>query len=86
MSDILTLTVAELARQLATKSLSAVELAGAYLDRIEAANPAYNAYVTVDRERTLAEALAADRRRAEGNATTLTGVPLAHKDLFCAEG
>ncbi|MDR3300108.1 MAG: Asp-tRNA(Asn)/Glu-tRNA(Gln) amidotransferase subunit GatA, partial [Candidatus Accumulibacter sp.] len=56
------------------------------LDRIEKINPRINAYITVDREKTLAQALAADQRRAAGEAGPLTGVPLAHKDIFCAEG
>jgi len=86
MSDIFTFTVAELARQLAGKSISSVELASAYLDRIEAHNKDINAFVTIDRAKTLADAGAADARRAAGNAGPLTGIPIAHKDLFCAEG
>jgi len=85
MSDIFTFTVAELARQLAGKSISSVELASAYLDRIEAHNKDINAFVTIDRAKTLADAGAADARRAAGNAGPLTGIPIAHKDLFCAE-
>jgi aspartyl-tRNA(Asn)/glutamyl-tRNA(Gln) amidotransferase subunit A len=40
----------------------------------------------VDPDKTLAEAAAADARRATGQADALTGVPIAHKDIFCAEG
>jgi aspartyl-tRNA(Asn)/glutamyl-tRNA(Gln) amidotransferase subunit A len=86
MSEIIACTVAELSRKLAAKSLSAVELASTYLDRIDALNASYNAFVTVDREQTLAGARAADALRASGDAGPLTGVPIAHKDLFCAEG
>ena len=86
MSELFSCTVAELSRQLAEKSVSAVELASAYLGRIDSLNTRYNAFVTVDHEKTLADARAADARRAQGKATALTGVPLAHKDLFCAEG
>jgi aspartyl-tRNA(Asn)/glutamyl-tRNA(Gln) amidotransferase subunit A len=66
--------------------ISSVELATLFLDRIEAANPALNAFITVDRPRTLAQARAADERIARGEAGTLTGIPVAHKDIFCAEG
>ena len=86
MSEVFSFTVADLSRKLADKSLSSVELASAYLDRIDRLNKHYNAFVSVDHERTLADAKAADARRAQGTATALTGIPIAHKDLFCAEG
>ncbi|MDR3221212.1 MAG: Asp-tRNA(Asn)/Glu-tRNA(Gln) amidotransferase subunit GatA [Candidatus Accumulibacter sp.] len=79
-------TLKQLSRALAAGEISAVELARLYLDRIEKINPRINAYITVDREKTLAQALAADQKRAAGEAGPLTGVPLAHKDIFCAEG
>jgi aspartyl-tRNA(Asn)/glutamyl-tRNA(Gln) amidotransferase subunit A len=76
----------ELAQALAKKQISAVELAGLFLDRIERLNPLLNAYITVDRERTLTQARAADASRAAGDAGSLTGIPLAHKDIFVASG
>ena len=79
-------TLKQLSQQLADKKVSAVELAAAYLDRIEALNPALNAFITVDREKTLAAAQAADARRAGGDAGALVGVPVAHKDIFCQQG
>src|SRR4029079_8329962 len=78
--------VAELSRQLASKAISAVELARAYLERIERLNGTLNAFIAVDAERTLAQARAADERIAQGRGTPLTGIPIAHKDLFCARG
>ena len=71
-------TLKELSVQLANKDVSAVELATAYLARIDAHNPALNALVTLDRERTLAAAAAADARRAAGDAHALTGLSLIH--------
>jgi aspartyl-tRNA(Asn)/glutamyl-tRNA(Gln) amidotransferase subunit A len=76
----------ELAAALAAKQLSSVELTQRFLDRIAAANPALNAFVTTDPERSLAQARAADARRARGEATPLTGIPIAHKDIWCAKG
>ena len=68
------------------KEISAVELATLFLDRIATHNPLLNAFITCDREATLAEALGADERLARGQAAPLTGIPLAHKDLFCTVG
>jgi aspartyl-tRNA(Asn)/glutamyl-tRNA(Gln) amidotransferase subunit A len=74
-------SVAELSRALGNKEVSAVELAQLYLARIEKFR-AFNAFLDVRPEVTLAQAHAADRMRAEGRATPLTGVPVAHKDIF----
>ncbi|MDR1934058.1 MAG: Asp-tRNA(Asn)/Glu-tRNA(Gln) amidotransferase subunit GatA, partial [Candidatus Accumulibacter sp.] len=79
-------TLKQLSQALAAREISSVELARLYLERIEKLDPRLNAYITVDRDKTLAQAAAADQRRAAGEAGPLTGVPLAHKDIFCAEG
>jgi len=63
-----------------------VELARAYLDRIARHGAALNAFITVDPEKTLEQARRADERIARGEAQPLTGIPIAHKDLFCARG
>lgn len=76
----------DLSAALAAKQVSAVELSGLFLDRIEKFNPAYNAFVTVDRAKTLAQAAEMDARRAAGETGPLLGIPLAHKDIFCTEG
>ncbi len=81
-----TRSVAELAAGLARKEYSAVELAQHFLSRIERSNDALNAFVTVTPDRALADARAADEARAAGRAGPLTGVPLAHKDIFCTDG
>ena len=79
-------TVAGLARGLLNGEYSSVELTRACLDRIAAGQPALNAFVTVTAEGALAAAQAADDARAAGRAGPLTGVPIAHKDIFCTEG
>ncbi|MCP5278892.1 MAG: Asp-tRNA(Asn)/Glu-tRNA(Gln) amidotransferase subunit GatA [Thiobacillus sp.] len=79
-------TIKQLADQLAAGKVSSVELCQDYLARIERLNPTLNAFVTVDRDKTLAEAASADALRASGQAGPLTGVPIAHKDIFCTEG
>ncbi len=79
-------TVAALAKGLAAGEFSSVELTRSYLDRIQAAQPGLNAFITVTAEAALAEAAAADAARAAGKGGALTGVPLAHKDIFCTEG
>jgi aspartyl-tRNA(Asn)/glutamyl-tRNA(Gln) amidotransferase subunit A len=76
----------ELRRALDARQISAVELASLFLDRIDALNPELNAFITVDRDGALAAARAADERIAAGSAGPLTGIPLAHKDVFCTEG
>ena len=80
------LTIAEAASALASRKISAVELATAHNDAIAALNPRLNAYITLTPEVALEHAKAADARIAAGNATPLTGIPLAIKDLFCTAG
>ncbi len=75
-----------LAALIADRKLSSRELTQSYLDRIAALNPALNAFITVDAEKSLQEASAADARIAAGDMTPLTGVPIAHKDIFCTDG
>lgn len=75
-----------LSQMLAEKQVSSVELTQTFLNRIDALNPDINAYVALDKEKTLAQASLADARIAAGNAAPLTGVPIAQKDIFCAKG
>ncbi len=79
-------TVTELSSSLRQRRFSATELARSLLERINAAQPALNAFVSIEAESALAAAAAADHALASGNAPPLTGVPIAHKDLFCTEG
>ena len=71
---------------LQAREISSVELTQTYINRIAKYNPSINAYITLDTEKTLNQAKAADARIAAGNAEALTGIPLAQKDIFCAKG
>ncbi|WMW81089.1 Asp-tRNA(Asn)/Glu-tRNA(Gln) amidotransferase subunit GatA [Undibacterium cyanobacteriorum] len=73
-------TLKHLSAMLQNKEVSATELAQHYLTRI--ANSPLNAFTHVDPQLTLAQAQAADQRRANGDQSPLLGVPVAHKDIF----
>jgi aspartyl-tRNA(Asn)/glutamyl-tRNA(Gln) amidotransferase subunit A len=79
-------SLSELASHLRARAVSSVELTTLFLDRIARFDPQLNAFITVDRAKSLALARAADQRIARGDSTPLTGIPVAHKDLFCAKG
>ncbi len=80
------LTAAELSAKLQNREVSAREAAEAHLDRIESLNPEFNAFLHVDREITLAQADAAQVKLDSGDASPLTGIPVALKDNMCAQG
>lgn len=73
-------TLTELSAQLKNKKISAHELAQLYLQRIASSH--LNAFIDVQPELTLAQAKQADARIARGDVTPLTGLPIAHKDIF----
>ena len=79
--DLHQLGVAELARALATRDVSAVETAQHFLQRMKA-HASLGAFVAVDEDVTLAQARSADALLAAGSAPALAGVPIAHKDIF----
>jgi aspartyl-tRNA(Asn)/glutamyl-tRNA(Gln) amidotransferase subunit A len=80
------LTVAQLAEQLRARHVSCVELTRLFLERIAAHGPRLNAFITVTAETALAQAALADQRIARGEHAPLTGIPVAHKDIFCTAG
>jgi aspartyl-tRNA(Asn)/glutamyl-tRNA(Gln) amidotransferase subunit A len=79
-------TVADLAAALRARKLSSVELTEQALTRVEAAQQALNAFITIDREGALAAARAADAALARGDAPPLAGIPVAHKDVLMTAG
>ncbi|MFT7185616.1 MAG: aspartyl-tRNA(Asn)/glutamyl-tRNA(Gln) amidotransferase subunit A [Pseudohongiellaceae bacterium] len=79
-------TVKELSLGLAQGEFSSLELTQHYLDRIKEKDGAINSFITVTEEQALVEANAADKTRAEGKGSDWTGIPFAHKDIFCTEG
>src|SRR5437899_11032868 len=76
----------ELSAALAQKKISSAELTKLFLDRTSRLNGALNAFITVEAEKSLAEAREADECIANGDAKPLTGIPVAHKDLFGTKG
>src|SRR2546430_4246942 len=76
----------ELSAALAQKKISSAELTKLFLDRTTGLNAALNAFITVETGRSLAQAHAADERIARGDAKPLTGIPIAHKDIFVTKG
>jgi aspartyl-tRNA(Asn)/glutamyl-tRNA(Gln) amidotransferase subunit A len=83
---VLNSTVTELSAALAAKKISSVELTRLFLDRIKGLNGRLNAFITVAEGHSLAQARVADERRSRGEAGPLTGIPVAHKDIFCTRG
>lgn len=78
-------TITELSAGLAAGEYSSVELTRHYLERIEK-HKDLNCYIAVDKEGALQQASQADALIAGGGAGALTGVPMAHKDIFMTEG
>lgn len=79
-------TIKELQQGLSQGQYSSVEITQQYLQQIKHSNDQINAFITVTEDQALAQAKAADESIAQGNAQPLTGIPLAHKDIFCTDG
>ena len=86
MLEMINDSLKQLGTALRNKEISSVELTQLYLARISGLNPALNAYITVNPEVSLAQAREADAMIAKGNIQSLTGIPIAQKDIFCAKG
>jgi aspartyl-tRNA(Asn)/glutamyl-tRNA(Gln) amidotransferase subunit A len=78
--------ITSLQQGLARGDYSSRELTEFYLERVKRLNPRSNCYITLCEERALRQADAADQRIRNGAASPITGIPLAHKDIFCTSG
>ncbi|MEY9935779.1 Asp-tRNA(Asn)/Glu-tRNA(Gln) amidotransferase subunit GatA [Streptacidiphilus sp. MAP5-3] len=87
MADLIHYTAAETAEAIASGTVSAVEVAQAHLDRINAVDEKVHAFLHVDTDGALDAARAVDAKRAAGEELgPLAGVPLALKDVFTTKG
>lgn len=87
MNDIGALTIAELQDAISAGRLSAVDVTGYYLDRVEASQPVLSAYTSIDTGGALAQARAIDERVARGEPVgPLAGVPVSVKDIIDVRG
>lgn len=86
MSPAQEFTLAELSRLLQKRALSSVELTQDCLSRAERLNGELNCFISLFPERALEQARQADQHLAQGDGGPLTGIPIAHKDIFCARG
>jgi len=78
-------SIKQLSKALSDKQLSAVELTKHYLSSIEAHNDQLKAFISVDQDRAIRQAIQADNMLKNGTAQALTGIPIAHKDIFCTK-
>ncbi|OGT23028.1 MAG: aspartyl/glutamyl-tRNA amidotransferase subunit A [Gammaproteobacteria bacterium RIFCSPHIGHO2_02_FULL_42_13] len=78
-----TKTLLELSDALKHKKISSIELTQHFLDRIKKFDPMLNAFITITERTALREARKADERISKNQASVLTGIPIAHKDVFC---
>ena len=78
------LTIAEQIKSLKNKDFSSLELTQHYLNRIN--DSKLNAFISVTSNQALSQAKEADKKIANGKSSSLTGIPYAHKDIFCTKG
>ncbi len=80
------LSIVELSAGLHSGEFSSIELTRLFLERIGRYDERLNSFITVTEASALGEAEAADQRIRAGEAGPLTGIPIAHKDIFCTSG
>ncbi len=86
MSDYHEKTLAELSTLLQTGEVSSSALTEYFLSRIKQQDAELNSFITIAEDQAMAEAAEADERLKSGNTSALTGIPIAHKDIFCTRG
>ena len=79
-------SLTELSHALAAKSISCVELTQLFLERIQKYNTSLNCFITINDELAVEQAKQYDTLRANDSHNPLTGIPIAHKDIFCTKG
>jgi aspartyl-tRNA(Asn)/glutamyl-tRNA(Gln) amidotransferase subunit A len=82
----LNLSLKEISQALGEKKFTSVELTQFFLNRVKKHNPSLNAFITVDEGKSLAMAEKSDQLIQSGKKSILTGIPIAQKDIFCADG
>ena len=82
----LNLSLKQLSQNLNDKTFSSHELTEFFLSRIKKYNKQLNAFITIDESSSLSMAKMADDKISKGEHKSLTGIPIAQKDIFCAEG
>lgn len=79
-------SIKELRAALDTKEISSVEVVKHFSAEIDAHDPKTNSFITKTFDHALGQAKKADEAIAKGEQGMLTGVPIAHKDLYCTKG
>lgn len=79
-------SIAELIQDLQTKKYSCEELTRHFLQRIKSFDKKINSFITITEDRAIQQARLADANIKQNKNTLLTGIPIAHKDLFCTKG
>jgi len=82
----LNLSLKELSQALGKKKFTSVELTQFFLNRVKKHNPSLNAFITIDEDKSLSMAEKSDQLIQSGKKSILTGIPIAQKDIFCADG
>ena len=86
MSNFHQMTLAQLSALLQAGDVSSTELTEHFLSRIKQHDATLNSFITVVEDQAMTQAAEADNALNSGAAGPLTGVPIAHKDIFCTRG
>ena len=84
--DIYNKSVVELSKLLNKKKVSSLEMTDYFINRIKSFDSKLNSFITIDEDHARKQAKIADELIANNNNNLLTGIPIAHKDLFSTKG